>query len=316
MVVKKIVRSAPVKRIVAAQPQRENYGELQLPTQAKARDENFNHYTILLYGREKIGKSTLFSSFPEAIFFATEPGIKGLSVFEFNSEDGGVKNWDIFRRGVQLLTRSQHSFKTVVIDTADRAYDMALDWVCENRGIEYPGKDDEGQEDFGKSWRAVKAEFVEQTHLLVQAGLGVCFTSHMKELNIRTKSNDRYTRIIPSMGNQARAVVEALVDFFFYAEYTKDAYGNNRRILICEGDETIWAGARAALIGTFPRFLPLEAKGGYNILEKAFRGEYTGLDPKSLIPGASTTQTARDMILKVKAQRVKGGVVLPIKGSK
>src|SRR5579872_1467130 len=81
--------------------------ELSLPSGPKEPDTDLNHYTILLYGREKIGKTQIFSTFPEALFFATEPGTKGLAIAEFNSEDGGVKSWDIFRRGVELLEQSK-----------------------------------------------------------------------------------------------------------------------------------------------------------------------------------------------------------------
>ena len=285
-------------------------GHLALPTKMKEVEVDFLRYIILVYGREKIGKTTLFSQFPDILFAATEPGTKGIKVFEFNHEDGGVKDWSIFQEMVKLLTTTKHNFKGVCIDTADRAYDMCLDWVCANRGIEYPGQTSTGEEDYGKSWRAVKTEFTEQIHILHQAGLGVYFTSHAKETTIKTRSGDKYTRIFPSMSNQARTVVEALVDFFFYAEYIKTDQGTSR-ILICEGDETIWAGARSSLAGVFPQFLPLLREGGFRVLEEAFNGTYTGLDPEWLKPSRATSETA-DKFLK--GARVKAVRQLPLKG--
>ncbi len=278
------------------------YADLQLPTGPKTPNLNISQYTFLIYGREKIGKTTLLSSFPEAIFAATEPGTKGLSISEFNAEDGGIKNWAIFRKMVELLSQNTGRFKTVIIDTVDRAYDMCLDWVCEHRGIEYPGKDSDGDEDFGKSWRAVKIEFVEQLHLLEQAGYGVVFTSHAKETTIKTRAGDKYTRIQPTMSSQARGVIEAIVDFFFYCEYMRAPDGSTKRILICQGDDTIWAGARSGVINDFPQFLPMEKKNGYSVIHNAFLGKFTGLDAKTLMPARSTMQTAKDFMIKEKTK--------------
>lgn len=273
---------------------------LALPTAPKEIDRDLSHYIILLYGREKIGKTKAFSSFPNTLFAATEPGTKGLSIYEFNWEKGGVTSWPIFVRMVDLLVAVpavERKIKHVCVDTADRAYDMCLDWVCEERSIEYPGQDSAGDEDYGKSWRAVKQEFLSQIYRLVQSGYGVSFTSHSKEETIKTRSGIKYTRIFPSMGNQARSVIEALVDFFFYAEYVKiGASGETKRVLICQGDETIWAGAREGCTDVFPQFLPLEKDGEYNIIRRAFLGEYKGLDPALLRPTKSTTQTAEDFI--------------------
>lgn len=300
MPVKKLVPASPPKKIVplkAPVKKVDTVSSLALPDEPKEPDHDLSHYTMLLYGREKIGKTTVLSSFPDAIFFATEPGTKGLRIFEFNHEDGGVKNWDIFRKGVELLEKNPGKFKTVVIDTVDRAYDMCLDWVCENKGIEYPGTDSDGKEDFGKSWRAVKTEFMEMMHRISQSGRGICLTSHAKETTIKTKSGDKYDRIFPTMGNQARAIVEAMVDLFFYAEYIKD-----QRVLICKGDETIWAGARETVTKEFPQFLPMEKENGYEVIKAAFLGEYEGLDPATLMPGKTTTKTGREFVLKARTK--------------
>ena len=273
-----------------------------LPTAPKEQDTDISHYTTLIYGREKIGKTTLMSSFPDALFLSTEPGTKGLKVFEFNAENGGITSWDVFRAAVDLLEKDRTRFKTIVIDTADRAYDMCLDWVCDTMKIEYPGHDSNGTEDFGKSWRAVKMEFLECIHRIAKTGRGICFTSHAKETEFKTKSGEKYTRIFPSMSSQARTVIEAIVDMFFYAEYVRDPSGETKRILICQGDDTIWAGARATVGGVFPQFLPMKAKDGYVVIRDAFMGKLVGIDPATLVPARTTTETAKKLIVKAKTK--------------
>jgi hypothetical protein len=292
----------------AIKPKPKNAGvDLALPASPKNIDPDLGNYITLIYGREKIGKSTLAASYPKALFLATEPGLRGLSVHSMNDDEGGITDWGIFRTATELLLKQgPGQFNTIIVDTADRAYDMCLDWVCANRGVEYPGTDAQGKEDFGKSWRAVKNEFLEQIHALIQAGYGMVFTSHAKEVTIVSRSGEKYDRIYPSMSAQARTVIEALVDFFFYAEYVKDLNGNQCRVLICEGDETIWAGARETPGGSMPRFLPLQKKGGYEIIQRAFNGDDVGLDPTTLIPSKASTKTGGEF-LKKNRLKAKGG---------
>lgn len=286
---------------------------ITLPTERKEPDRDFQHYTILIYGQPKIGKTTVANSFPSAIFFSTEPGTRGLSCYALNAEDGGVRNWDIFRQGVDLLVKAgPKQFKTVIIDTAGRAYDLCLDWVCENRGIEYPGVASDGKEDYGKSWRAVKEEFTSQIYRLLQTGFGVVFLAHAKEEEIVSRSNTRFHRIYPNLSAQARTVIESLVDFFFYCEYVKLADGSNARIFICEGDELVWAGARnvpppeGEIIGNpFPRYIPMLRINGYEVLAKAFRGEYQGLNPQDIYPNQATAASGKEFLTResLKAKR-------------
>lgn len=279
---------------------------MKLPLAKKAVEQDLGKYILLMYGREKIGKTTFFSSFPRSIFFCTEPGSKALSVFELNADDGGVKDWNIFREGVDLLCKQGiKRFNTVIIDTVDRAYDFCLDWVCKERGIEYPGVDVSGEQDYGKSWRAVRQEFLEQIHKLLRAGIGICFTSHAKEEAIKTKSGERFTRIFPSMSNQARNVVEAIVDMFFYAEYFKDIQTQEvKRILITQGDDTIWAGCR---VDKIPRFIPLVKENGYELLRQAFIGEHKGLNLDSFMTAKTTTKTGAEFLTKVRRLTIRKG---------
>lgn len=279
---------------------------LSLPLGPKEPNHDLNHYTILLYGREKIGKTQIFSTFPESLFFATEPGTKGLAIAEFNSDNGGVKDWDIFRRGVELLEADRTRYKTVVIDTVDRAYDMALDWVCDKEHIEHPGTSASGEADFGKSWRAVRMEFMDAIHRISQTGRGICFTSHVREEEFKDKrTGEKYNRIMPSMSGQARKIVEAIVDMFFYAEYVRGADGETKRILICQGDETIWAGARSGVVDHFPQFLPMDRKEGYQIILDAFSGESAGIQPSEFSFGRGTSRTGKEFLQKAKLRAIR-----------
>ena len=73
-----------------------------LPDEPKIASQDLKDYMILLYGREKIGKTTWLRSFPDALFLTTEPGTKGLELYEFNSENGGCTSWDVVRAAADL----------------------------------------------------------------------------------------------------------------------------------------------------------------------------------------------------------------------
>jgi len=304
-----------VKRLKKTYNKVAKHPTYELPDEPKPIDDDLANYITLIYGREKIGKTTLAASFPGAIFLATEPGLRGLSVYSFNHEGGGVHDWSVFRAAVDALIKTKgkkRKFKTVVVDTVDRAYDMCLDWVCEERGIEYPGVLKDGKNDYGKSWRAVKQEFLKQIHRLVHADYGVVFISHAKEMTVTSRTGVEFDKIYPTMMSQARTVVEALVDFFFYAEYAKDDAGKDLRVLICKGDEMIWAGARSTpgeekTGKPFPGMLPLKREDGYRVLQSAFVGDYSGLDIGSLFGSKQSTKTGASFITEGRAKTKRQG---------
>jgi len=282
--------------------------EFTLPEAPKPVDTNLQHYTTLVYGREKWGKTTFFSSYPETIFLMTEPGAQGLSIFEFNHEQGGIRNWNDFRAAVDLLEQSKR-FKNVVIDTAARAYDMCMDWVCEELNISYPGTDEYGVQDRGKSWKFIKREFMDQIHRLKRTGRGVCFTGHSKSEHHKSRTGEEYDRVYPDMSGQCRSVVQALVDMFFYGEYFKDEQNRTVRCIVTEGDEMIWAGHRPiAGFGKLPQFIQIKEGVGYETLLGAFKGTVKGYNALQLGKARESDPATQEFLIGQRKERGKEGV--------
>lgn len=273
-----------------------------LPRQRSVPDADPLHYTWLLYGRPKIGKSTFFAQWPGVLFLECEPGLKGLEVFKIT-----VKDWSAVRKAVVALEAGGHAFRFAVFDTVDRAYDMCLDTVCRERGIEYPGEDASGHNDYGRSWRAVRQEFLSTIHRLIRTGLGVGFTSHAEEREIKTRAGERWDCVYPTMSGQARSVVESIVDFWWFADYVR-LEGQAARVLITQGDDTIWAGSRKG-IASIPPLLRLSETEAFRIVSEAFRGK-GGIVPQSARADRRTTVTASRYIraaAAVGAGKPKGG---------
>jgi len=265
---------------------------MKLPSKTKRIEADPLRYTGWLYGSEKIGKTTFLSSFPEALFLSTEPGTKGLEIYEIE-----IHTWNEMRKAIRLLEKEPERFKTVIIDTADRAYDKCLACVCEERGLSHPSDED----DFGKTWHAIRSEFTDIVQRIIESGRGLWFTSHAHEMQIKTRSGEKYTIVRPTASNQATSIIRPLVDWIFYAEYVRDMRGEVRRILITSGDDRVMAGFRKP--AKFPAILPLLEENGYEMLVRAFKGAERGIDAKELLPSRDTTTAGKELLKKKRQTR-------------
>ena len=80
---------------------------------------------ILIYGTEGIGKSTFASKFPKPVFIDLEGGTHYLNVDRVD----GVLDWTELLSTVAEISTS--NYKTLVIDTADWAERLAIQYICD-----------------------------------------------------------------------------------------------------------------------------------------------------------------------------------------
>jgi hypothetical protein len=264
-----------------------------------------DRYSLLVYGVPKIGKTTLLNQWPDVFFIATEPGLKAKKWF---GEE--VQSWTDVRVLVKTLAKSKR-FKTIVIDTAEIAYELCMEYVCQKRGVEDPTDAD----DYGATWRAVRDEFKRTCNALARTGRGVNFTSHARVETINTGGRRETQRIVPALTGQASNVILGLVDFFFYLDYFRDREsGEVVRVMVCEGDEGVLAGFRGSQenkVARFPRFLPLEEDGGYEVYRKGFLGKHSGIDPDKLKASVQTSSVAADFLGRARLRKEEKGRVAP-----
>jgi hypothetical protein len=260
--------------------------ELTLPTKKSVPSDSLWDYLILVYGEKKIGKTSMFAHAGNAFFSMFEPGGRALEIYQ-----RPVGRWRDFQKYISLLEKDseeneEEGFNPVVIDTTDVAYDMCLDHVCQRMGIDHPT--DAG---YGKGWHAVKREFVKQIARLGATGKGVAFISHSAEREVRTRRGGTYDKVMPTMSNQARDVMEALVDIWVSYEYI----GNDRWLRIL-GDDHVSAGHRLEkrfryVDGSPVRFIPggTSAEETWENFQRAFDND---LDP-SIVPQRRTKKKVR-----------------------
>lgn len=243
--------------------------EVTLPTAPSVPSDRLQDYIILLFGEKKIGKTDLSAQFPGTLHLMTEPGGKSQAIYQ-----RPVNNWREFQGYVKLLEKDKR-FQNVTIDTADILYNHAFDFVAQKEGFEHPS-----EEAYGKGWKAIRDEFTRWVMRLVNTGKGVMFISHAIEREIKMRGGEKYDRIQPTMGGQARDVLEGLVDLWFYY-----GYDGGRRVLTIRGSDHIGAGHRLKHNFKYTDGTPIaeidmgdNAEQAYTNLVAAFKNELANPD--------------------------------------
>jgi hypothetical protein len=211
--------------------------EVAFPTERSVPCTEIGEYSILIYGEEKVGKTSLASKFPEALMLMFEAGGKALSVFQTP-----VNSWAEFLAFLDLLEAGDHEFNTVVVDTADLAANLCNDFVCQKLVIEHPS-----DAPYGKGWSALREEFQKAMNRVCQLPTGVIFLSHATEKEITRRTGETSHRIVPTMSKMAREVLEGLVDVIAYYHYGSEG----ERVLQIAGDDLVSCGHR--IEGAFQR---------------------------------------------------------------
>ena len=188
----------------------------------------------MLYGKKKIGKTSLASHFPNPLFLMFEPGAKALKVHQTPT----ITDWAQFRKYIDDLTDTEHTFQTIVVDPIEVAYKRCLACVCEEQGISHPSDEN----DFGKTWGLVRDEYTFQMQRLMDLeDCGVLFLAHdiIKE-HKRPLTGETYSMTTAELSKGAAQFFVGVSDIISY--YT---YVGNRRYLLIDGFDDIEAGCRA-----------------------------------------------------------------------
>lgn len=138
-------------------------------------------YSVFLYGDPKSGKTTTATKFPHHLLLAFEKGysaIPGVMAQPINS-------WSDFRKVLRQLKDPavKERFETIIVDTADIAYDYCEKYICANapRTKEQGGGfgvDSIADIPFGKGYGMVAKEFDECLRAIVQLDYGLVLISH------------------------------------------------------------------------------------------------------------------------------------------
>lgn len=129
---------------------------------------------VVIYGQEGVGKSTLASCFPGAVFIDCEGSTSRMNVRRLPKPT----SWQMFRDEFEyiLANAAAKGYRTVIVDTFDWAERLALDALCTEHKI----SGIEGL-NYGKGWEYEKemiGRFLDGTDRLISAGVNIVLLCH------------------------------------------------------------------------------------------------------------------------------------------
>lgn len=171
---------------------------------------------ILLYGVEKIGKSTFAASAPSPVFICSEDGTSELDVARFPEP----KHWEEVRYAIDSLVRNEHTYRTLVIDTLDWLEPLCWNNVCRRGGVtnieDWGGGYSKG---FGAAldeWRSLTDDLDELRH---KKGMGIILLAHSWIKSFKNPEGDDYDRYELKLHNKASALFKEWSDVVLFATF-------------------------------------------------------------------------------------------------
>jgi hypothetical protein len=189
----------------------------------------------VIYGPEGVGKSTLASLTPEAVFLDTEGGTHHLDVIRLDD----ASSWEEIKATVARLATAQHPFKSLVIDTADWLEKRLAEHLCTKAN-----KDSIEDFGYGKGWVLLAEEFarfLSSLDALLARGMHVIFLAHSTVRKFEAPDQaGSYDRFELKLSKQAAPLLKEWADLVLFANYvTKVAEKDNGKMRGVGGKERV-----------------------------------------------------------------------------
>lgn len=194
-------------------------------------------YSVLFYGEPKSGKTTIASKFPQSLLLAFEKGYNALAGVKAQP----INSWAEFLKVLRQLKdeRVKEMFETIIIDTADIAYNYCEKYICANNGV-----DTVADIPYGKGYGLIGTEFDEKLRSIVQMGYGIVLISHATDKTFTDEAGNQYNKIVPTLDKRANNIVSRMTDIIGYSRAVTDDQGNNKTMLFIRGTQRYEAGSR------------------------------------------------------------------------
>jgi len=157
-------------------------------------------YSVFLYGGWKTGKTTTAVKFPKHFLLAFEKGYSAIP----GAMAQPINSWSEFRQVLRQLKddKAKETFETIIVDTADIAYDYCVKYICANNDV-----DSIGDIGYGKGYGLVEKEFDESLRQIVQMGYGLVVISHEADKTFKNENGTEYNKIVPTLDKRANNVL-------------------------------------------------------------------------------------------------------------
>lgn len=195
--------------------------------------------SFFIYGQKKTGKTTIATKFPKPILLGFERGwnlISGIIAQPIN-------NWkEALAVKKQLVKQAEETtdttFKTVIVDTADLAWDYCEAYILTKEGVNYLSETEDK-----RGYKAVAREYDKFFQDIVKAGYTLVAISHAETKQMKEKGIP-YDRTQPTVDKRGLAVLSRLCDITGFATPETDENGKVHTMLYMRGSKELEAGSR------------------------------------------------------------------------
>lgn len=194
-------------------------------------------YSVFFFGEPKSGKTTTATKFPNHLLVAFEKG--------YNAIPGAmaqpINSWSEFRKLLRQLKDPEvkKKFETIILDTADIAYDYCEKFVCANNNA-----DSVGDIPYGKGYGLVEKEFDTALRSIVQMDYGLVIISHSVDKTFTDETGKEFNKIVPTLDKRGSKVVSRMADIIGYSRSIEGKDGENSTKLFMRGTPRFMAGSR------------------------------------------------------------------------
>lgn len=199
-------------------------------------------YSVMLYGTPKSGKTTTASKFPNALLVAFEKGYSAIP----DVIAAPVNSWTEFRQLLKQLEKDEAkaTYSTIVIDTADIAYDYCVKYICAKASDAKNDYENIGDIPYGKGYKMAETEFDECLRKILQMDYGLVLISHATDKTFTDTNGNEYNQIVPTLDNRARKICERTCDIIGYTHSEYNAEGGTTTYMEMRGTPRYVAGSR------------------------------------------------------------------------
>jgi hypothetical protein len=221
-----------------------------------------------IYGIEGIGKTTLATQFPSPLVLDTEDGTNHIDVAR-----ASIHDWKSLTLALTELAVNAQGFKTIVIDSADWAEKLLIEWLLKTSGKK--SIEDFG---FGKGYTMVAehwTRFLASCDVLIGQGINVVFVAHSTvKRTSPPDQTDGFDRYELKLTKQSAPLLREWCDLLLFCNYrTKLVEGSDGRLKATGGKDRVMHAEHSAAWDAKNRFdLPAEMPMDICQLEGIFAG--------------------------------------------
>jgi len=221
-----------------------------------------------IYGIEGIGKTTLATQFPAPLVLDTEDGTNHIDVAR-----ASIHDWKSLTLALTELAVNAQGFKTIVIDSADWAEKLLIEWLLKTSGKK--SIEDFG---FGKGYTMVAehwTRFLASCDVLIGQGINVVFVAHSTvKRTSPPDQTDGFDRYELKLTKQSAPLLREWCDLLLFCNYrTKLVEGSDGRLKATGGKDRVMHAEHSAAWDAKNRFdLPAEMPMDIGQLQSIFAG--------------------------------------------